>query len=157
MCFLSAIGLTQAQSNWDVEPFPALQPTDLKVTASSSLTSDNQLMQTQKWKAVWGCGVWLHSYSDAWLIRGFWTEYNNGCEGGWRSDFTHYSDKPVQGGGGGGVVGGVMTRWRLVVFPVLVAFGVKCRTLRVQSSNRLWKTRGNKSFSCCNKVVYLLQ
>lgn len=149
MCFLSAIGLTQAQSNWDVELLPVQKPTDLKETASSSLTSDNQLMQTknEKLSEVW---VWLHSYSHNWLIQGFCTWYNNKREGSCRRGFTHNSDKPVQGGGSCGVVGVVMTRWCLVIFPWLITFSEECCTLWVQGTNRLKRKWGQNRLSCGN-------
>lgn len=125
-------------------------PIKLRCRAVSCAEADrpqsNSIIKSDKWqstnadpemKSCLRMWVWLHSYSDAWLIWGFWTQYNNGCEGGRGRDFTHYSDKPVQGGGGCGVVGVVMTRWCLVVFPSLVAFSVERRTFRIQSTNRL--------------------
>lgn len=122
--------------------------------AEADRPQSNSIIKSDKWQStnadskmkscrrMWGR---LHSYSDAWLIRGFWTQYNNGCEGGWRSDFTHYSDKPVQGGGSCGVVWVVMTRWCLVVIPSLIAFSVECCTLRIQSTNRLGKNKERRA------------
>lgn len=52
-------------------------------------------------------------------------------------DVTHYPDEPQQGGGSGGIVGVVVTRWRLVVLPRLIALGIEHCTLRIQSSDRL--------------------
>lgn len=93
----------------------------------------------------------FHSYSDAWLIQGFWTQCNNESKGGWRSDFTHYSDKPVQCGSSCGVVGAVMTWWCLVVFPGLIAFCIECCSLRIQGPNRLEK--GNKEITSFSKAI----
>lgn len=125
-------------------------PIKLRCWAVSCAEADrpqsNSIIKFDKWQStnadskMKGClrmWVWLHSYSEAWLILRFRRQYNNGCKAGWRGDFTHYSDEPVKGGGNCGVVGVVMTRWCLVVFPSLIAFSIECCTLWIQSTDRL--------------------
>lgn len=125
-------------------------PIKLKCRAVSCAEVDrpqsNSIIKSDKWQStnaeskMKGClrmWVWLHCYSDASLIPGLWPQYNNAFECVWRRDFTHYSDKPVQGGGSGRVMGVVMTRWCLVVFSRLIALSVERRSLRIQSPNRL--------------------
>lgn len=53
----------------------------------------------------------------------------------------------MQRGGSGGVVAAVMIGWRLLIFPVLVAFGVERCPLWIQSPNRLQKTNKKKQMS----------
>lgn len=125
-------------------------PIKLKCRAVSCAEADrpqsNSTIKSDKWQStnaeskrksclkVW---VWLHSYSDAWLIPTLWAQYNKAHECGGTRDFTHYPDKPMQGGCSSGVMRVVMTRWCLVVFPCLVAFSVECCALWIQSPNRL--------------------
>lgn len=139
-------------------------PIKLRCRAASCAKADrpqsNGIIKSDKWQSanadsktrsclrVW---VWLNSYSDAWLIQGFWTQYNNESKGSWRSDFTHYSDKPVQCGSSCGVVGAIMTWWCLVIFPGLIAFCVECCSLRIQGPNRLEK--GNKEIRSFSKAI----
>lgn len=72
-------------------------PIKLRCRATSCAEADrpqrNGIIKSDKWQstnASWKMKrrlmmwVQLHSHSEAWLMLGFWTQYNNECEGGWR-------------------------------------------------------------------------
>lgn len=126
-----------------------LGPNQIEMWSGFLRAQSNNIITSDKWQSA-GADTKnekLRSNSATWLIQGISSGVQESSQGARGSDFTHYSDQPMQRGGSGGVVAAVMIGWRLLIFPLLVAFGVERCPLWIQSPNRLQKNKQKKQIS----------